>query len=208
MDRIHEPSFDRVKPQFNVARNWRECSDWYSYDDEVIINTQSGSQWDGLRHFGHTETGFYYNGYHHDEVLKGTHLGTDHWSKRGGIVGRGVLLDFVAYAARHNITYDPMSRYEITLPVLKDIAKEQGTQFLPGDVLIVRSGWVKWYEEHSPEERRAKIKHGSAWVGVQGCEEVMEWIWDSHFAAIAGDAIGFEAWPPKAPYREFPSIHL
>lgn len=99
-----------------------------------------------------------------------------------------------------------MSRYAITLAVLKDIAKEQGTEFQPGDILIVRSGWVKWYEEHSPEERRDKIKNGSAWVGVEGCEEVVEWIWDSHFAAIAGDAIGFEAWPPKLPIRTYSAL--
>ena len=155
-----------------------------------------------LGHFGHCETGKYYNGYHHDDVLKGDHLGIDHWSKRGGIVGRGVLLDYVAYAARHNITYDPMTRYTIPLSALKEIAKEQGTTFVVGDILIVRSGWVKWYEEHSPEERRAKIRDGNTWLGVEGSEEVCEWIWNNHFSAIAGDAIGFEAWPPQAPYRK------
>ena len=29
----------------------------------------------------------------------------------------------------------------------------------------------------------------------------MEWLWNHHFAAVAGDAIAFEAWPPRAPYR-------
>lgn len=125
---------------------------------------------------------------------------TPDWSKRGGIVGRGVLLDFVAYAARHNIQYDAMSRYCIKLDVLKDIAKEQHVTFRPGDVLLVRSGWIKWYEEHSPEERVAKVKNGSEYVGVEGSEEVMEWLWNSHFAAVGGDAIGFEAWPPKLPW--------
>jgi hypothetical protein len=53
--------------------------------------------------------------------------------------------------------------------------------------------------------RRGGRKSGmeGTWIGVAGCEEVMEWIWDRHFSAIAGDAIGFEAWPPKAPYRKF-----
>jgi len=200
LDRVHEPGFNRVKPTFDVF-DWHKISDWYSYDDSIVINTQSGSQWDGLRHFGHTETGFYYNGHHHDELLKGDHIGIDHWSKRGGIVGRGVLLDYVAYAARHNITYNPMSRHGISLSVLKDIAREQGTSFEHADILIVRSGWVKWYEEHSPEERVKSIRDGHEWIGVEGCEETLEWIWDNHFAAVAGDAIGFEAWPPKAPYR-------
>jgi hypothetical protein len=119
-------------------------------------------------------------------------------------VGRGVLLDYVAYAARHNITYDPMSRHAISLTVLKDIAKEQKVSCHPGDILIVRSGWVKWYEEHpDPEVRKEKVQRGGEWVGVDGCEETCKWLWNSHFSAIAGDAIGFEAWPPKAPYSEF-----
>ena len=99
-----------------------------------------------------------------------------------------------------------MSRHAITLSALKEMAKKQETTFKEGDILIVRSGWVKWYEEHSPLERRDKIRDGKEWVGVEGCEEVVEWLWDCHFAAIAGDAIGFEAWPPKAPYRTYPAF--
>jgi hypothetical protein len=47
------------------------------------------------------------------------------WCTRGGIVGRGVILDYMAYAARHKLQYDPMSRHRIPLGVLKVIAKEQ-----------------------------------------------------------------------------------
>jgi hypothetical protein len=88
-------------------------------------------------------SGFYYNGYDHDDVLKGTHLGIDHWSKRGGIVGHGVLFDYVSYAARHKSVYDPMSRHPITLHVLKGMTAEQKVEFAGGYLLIVRSGWVK-----------------------------------------------------------------
>jgi hypothetical protein len=98
------------------------------------------------------------------------------------------------------------NRYSYDDEVVINITKEQGTHFHPTYVLIVRSGGVKWYEEHSPEERRAKIKNGNKWVGAQACEEVVEWIWDNHFAAIAGDAIGFDAWPPRLPIRRFSPI--
>ncbi|OAP58543.1 hypothetical protein AYL99_07633 [Fonsecaea erecta] len=200
IDHVHEPGFDRIKPTINIT-DWRaKGSPWYSYDDEISINTQSGSQWDGLRHWGHSGTGLYYNRIHHDELLKTDRIGIDHWSKRGGIVGRGVLLDYVAYAARHNIAYDAMTRHRITLDVLKDIAKEENVDIHPGDILLVRSGWIKWYNEHSPEERVAKVKNGSEYVGVDGSEEVVQWIWNSHFAAVGGDAIGFEAWPPQLPW--------
>jgi kynurenine formamidase len=116
-------------------------------------------------------------------------------------VGRGVLLDYVAYAARHNIEYSPMSKHGISLAALKDMAKEGNITFRAGDILLVRTGWTKWYDEHTQEERVKYVTNGSAWVGVQGSEETLEWLWDNHFAAVAGDAIGFEVWPPQEPWK-------
>lgn len=58
--------------------DWRKVQDeYYSFDDEVRLNPQAGSQWDGLRHFGHTETGLYYNNIHHDELLSTNRIGVD-----------------------------------------------------------------------------------------------------------------------------------
>ncbi len=102
-----------------------------------------------------------------------------------------------------------MTRHRITLDVLKDIAKEQNLVFRPGDILLVRSGWIRWYNDHNPEERVAKVKNGSEYVGVDGSVEVVEWLWDSHFAAVGGDAIGFEAWPPQLPWcKSIPQFPL
>ncbi|KKP01034.1 hypothetical protein THAR02_06856 [Trichoderma harzianum] len=200
LDRVHEPSFDR--PNLHVTvKDWKkEGGPWYCYDDEIKLNTQSGSQWDGLRHWGHSVTGMYYNGIPHESLLDTSHLGVEHWSKRGGIVGRGVLLDYVAFAARHNIEYDPVTRHCITLSDILKIAEEQSVTFQRGDILIFRTGWVKWYEEHTEEERRSKIKNGNDHVGIEGNEEMFAWLWDNHFAALAGDTVGVEAWPPTFPW--------
>lgn len=43
------------------------------------------------------------------------------WSKRDGIVGRAILIDFASYAEEKGISYDPMSSYSITLDVGKTI---------------------------------------------------------------------------------------
>jgi hypothetical protein len=91
-------------------------------------------------HWGYSKSGHYYNGTHHNDLIASTHLGIDHWNDRGGIVGRGVLLDYVSYAARHNITYSAMSRHGISLSVLKDMAKEANITFRKGDLLLVRTG--------------------------------------------------------------------
>jgi hypothetical protein len=114
------------------------------------------------------------------------------------LVGRGVLLDYVAYAKRRGIDYTPMSNHAITPAVLKAMAKESNVAFLPGDILLVRTGFIKWYEENSVDDRRRHITNGSAWIGVQGCEETLEMLWNGRFAAVAGDSIGWEVWPPES----------
>ena len=83
------------------------------------------------------------------------------------------------------------------------MASDQGVVFYPGDILIVRTGWIKWYEENSEELRLKYITNGGAWVGVEGCHETLEWLWNQHFSAVAGDSIGWELWPPKQGYSEF-----
>jgi len=113
-----------------------------------------------------------------------------------------VLIDYVAYAERHNVSYSATTRHDITVKDLEAAAKEQGVEFKPADILIVRSGWVKWYEEASAEVRVKGARDGHEHVGVAGNEETVEWRWNHHFAAVAGNAIAFEAWPPKTPYSE------
>lgn len=67
------------------------------------------------------------------------------WCKKG-IVGRGVLFDFVSYAERHGIEYDCTGHYAISLEVLKEIAVESNIRVRSGDVLLVRTGmcWRPW----------------------------------------------------------------
>lgn len=113
-----------------------------------------------------------------------------------------MLLDYCSYAERHGIKYNAMSRHCIKVSDLEAIAKEENVSFQPGDLLIVRSGWIKWYNEHDKEDRIKYIQKGTEYMGVEGSEESVEWLWNHHFCAVAGDAIGFEAWPPQLPRRK------
>lgn len=63
------------------------------------------------------------------------------WAKTG-IVGRGVLLDFYAYAQRHKLEYDPYTPYGVTVQQLKAVQAEQGIEFRKGDILLIRFGIV------------------------------------------------------------------
>jgi len=114
-----------------------------------------------------------------------------------------VLLDYLSWSQTQGISYKATDRHEISVADLDAVAASQNVELRPGDILIVRSGLVKWYNEASEEERTAGITNGHTYAGVEGTEKTVRWLWDHHFAAIAGDAIAFEAWPPSGDFSGF-----
>lgn len=70
------------------------------------------------------------------------------WCERGGIVGRGVLVDWVRwYEHKHGkAPPSPVTRHEIPVAEIDEALKYQGTTTRPGDILIVRTGYVRWHK--------------------------------------------------------------
>ena len=119
------------------------------------------------------------------------------WDKRGGIVGRGVLLDYYSWAQQQGVAVDAVSRHVITVQELEAVVQAQQVEFHPGDILVVRTGLMAWYQDHTDAERVEHITHGRAGVGVEASASALEWLWDHHFSAVASDSVGFEAWPKQ-----------
>jgi kynurenine formamidase len=120
-------------------------------------------------------------------------LGYAAWSDRGGIVARGVLVDYVRYAEKKQISYDPLGSHAISLREIQDIIAEEHLDIRQGDVLIVRCGLSKYVRQAGPEDRSpfdSKVH-----VGVDPNPELLEWLWNQNVAAVAGDAVSFEAVP-------------
>ncbi|OAL00469.1 putative cyclase [Phaeosphaeriaceae sp. SRC1lsM3a] len=166
-------------------------------DDRLEFNTQTSSQWDGLRHWGFDD-GRFYNGLTQEEIhsKKTDRLGTQAWQKQG-IVGRGVLIDFVSYAARNNITYDPLGHHAISLSTFKEIAQESNIKLQPGDIILLRTGFTSAFQSASLSAKKAIFAHSPfQYPGLESNLEVLAFLWDSQFSAVAGDCPGFEAWPP------------
>ena len=91
--------------------------------------------------------------------------------------------------------YDPFSNHTIKIADLEAVAKEQGTAFKQGDILIVRSGFTEALSEMNGEEQeQAMGTHQTC--GVEGSVAMAKWVWNHHFASVAGDAIAFEVIPP------------
>ncbi|KAH8204598.1 hypothetical protein TruAng_001227 [Truncatella angustata] len=184
-----------------------EMSGW---DDELQFNTQVSSQWDSLVHWQHQESDLAYNGVKvtHDALAAPTTAANkmptlDHWHQRGGLVARGVLIDFKDWyetkATAEGRTGDdiichPLDGYRITVDDIETIAREQNVQFKHGDVLIIRTGLTEVLEDLQPADW-TRLSNPQI-SGMHGSLESAKWLWNKHFAAVAGDAIAFEALMP------------
>lgn len=195
-----QPAQHHIVPLFNGI----------AYDDVYIFNPQQSSQWDGLRHFSarlptdaDPDRRLFYGGTTASEIQdrKNMRIGMHHWAQEG-ICGRGVLLDYVEYAQKRGIEYKVFSNHSIPLSVLLEIAKEQGVKFRRGDILFVRIGVTKtWDHDMEPADKLAYAQDPSPeHAGVEGTDEMLKWIWNEGFSAVAGDAISFEVYPPQPSY--------
>ncbi|EKM56130.1 uncharacterized protein PHACADRAFT_196184 [Phanerochaete carnosa HHB-10118-sp] len=209
---INYPSKPTFKRQPAIHTQWMldECSN----DDTISINTQSGTQWDGLRHFGifNGHNVFYQNipasefalGHFFisdpEDLKRYIHkikLGIHNWAQHG-ICGRGVLLDMVRFYTEDGkkpLPYDPWSTHAIPASDFEACAKKQGVTFKTGDILIYRGGFTqKWYAATRAERESLSAKP-EAFAGIDQSEDMKRFLWDNHFAAIASDQPCIERWP-------------
>jgi kynurenine formamidase len=192
------PLFSRTALRHTIQRRRRHVFDDV-YDN---FNTQSSTQWDGLRHNGHRQYGFY-NGVTAENILGEGRArnGIEHWARRG-IAGRGVLIDFPRFAATHGIAFPLGARYGITPEQLRAAADWQRVSFQTGDILLVRTGWIEYYGSLNQEQRTQLAQPGTMQAGgLEQGEESLRFLWDHHFAAVASDNPSFEA-HPAAPGKD------
>lgn len=205
MNAINTPGFARKGLVHKVLSFKDSPFNLHGFDDELEFNTQASSQWDSLVHYAHQPTGLNYNGAQPTAQALQQDFGTfdveqtlpslNHWHQRGGLVARGVLLDYRAWSESQGKKYDCFSDHRITTDELEEVAKWEGVQFHHGDVLIVRTGFTEELGEmDASQQEKALGTHHT--VGLAGNKEVAKWHWNKHFAAVAGDAIAYESIPP------------
>ncbi|MEZ5223066.1 MAG: cyclase family protein [Ilumatobacteraceae bacterium] len=189
------PLFDRRPFEHEVTGGATGTS-----HDDVLHgwNTQSSSQWDGFRHIrNHAALADEPGTGHYGAVADDDH-GMHHWARRG-IVGRAVLADVgrwrdgIGRPLRHDES-DPIEPEE-----LAECLAAQGTELHEGDVLLVRTGWIGWYEAQ-PDDVRARLARTEhlRTPGLRSGERLAEVLWDLHIAALGCDNPAVEVWPPGA----------
>lgn len=96
---------------------------------------------------------------------------------------------------------DPNDGYGITLADIQEVLAAQGTIVKPGDILIVRTGWVRWYKAspsaHTHDLLCLAHQPGThRFVGVEASQDFVAWLWNNQIAAVGSDTVAFEATPP------------
>jgi kynurenine formamidase len=167
--------------------------------DDVIdrLWLQGGSQWDGLAHVRHPRYGNY-NGVADSDIHEGpgARLGIDKWARRA-VVGRGVLLDVAGFFGSQGRDYDPAGDTRITVDDLRATAEWERVEPAPGDILLLHTGWLKALLDAPPERRQVMMDFtGQRSPGLAPSEDMVEFLWDSHVAAIAADNAALEVMYP------------
>ncbi|KAL4982286.1 hypothetical protein BDW68DRAFT_182690 [Aspergillus falconensis] len=176
-----------------------------AFDDIYTFNPQQSSQWDGLRHFSQAVPGqskrVFYGGTTADEIYdrKSDRIGLQHWAKEG-IAGRGVLIDYASWAEKKGIKYSTFSAHQVRLSDIWEIAKECAIEFKEGDILFVRIGVTKEWDTlmTDAQKREYSKKNSPLHAGMEATDDMLRWLWNTKFSAIASDAVSWEVYPPQS----------
>ena len=160
-------------------------------DDSISgFYLQCSSQWDSLQHIRFREFG-YYGGREEEDLDRGA-LGMDVMARRG-IIGRGILVDAERYACERGEEYAADRRISIGADRLDAILAAQGTTVQPGDILVLRTGWVGWYLGLDAAGRAALQGQQRGGDDAMQCPglapgvAMAEWLWDHRISAVAAD---------------------
>ena len=115
--------------------------------------------------------------------------------KKGGIdevdpvVTRGVLLDIAQLEGKDCLESD----YEIESRALEEATKRQGCSIEPGDTVLIRTGWIKYFDDPP--------KYNSHHDGCPGLvEDGAEWLVAQGVRYIGADTVALEKTPtPNLP---------
>lgn len=162
---------------------------------------QGSTQWDGFGHYRIRGLG-HFGG---RATVSAAHDGRPsihHWAD-AGIVGRGVLLDV---AAHRNEPGQALVEGTITVEELEVVAAAQGVQLEVGDILCVRTGWLRDYLVLDQSERTAIAEGGRllTTLGLAADESMARFLWNARVAAVAADNPAVEKTPGS---RQVGSLH-
>ncbi|MEQ8904460.1 cyclase family protein [Ekhidna sp.] len=148
--------------------------------DAISMYTHMGTHIDALNHFG--LHGKIWNGFTPEE-----HLGDKGWKKTGAetippIIARGVMID--VKSSKGTLP----ANYRVTAKDLQDALKKQRVGLEPGDVVVIRTGQAKFYQDAD--------HYLDNYPGIS--LDAVKWlIEDKGIMLLGADNLSFEAFPPE-----------
>lgn len=161
------------------------------YDEYISVWGGLGTHLDGLGHVGINH--YYYNGRHADEIYDFAGLKQYGTHALPPIVTRGVMLDIAAWKG-----VDMMQGGEvITVDDLRATARAQNVELLSGDVVVLRTGWIKMIDIDGPA-----FLASSPGIGL----EAAQYLADCGVVIIGADQATTEVHPAEDP-ATFAPVH-
>lgn len=150
--------------------------------DAISMYTHMGTHIDALNHFG--LNGKIWNGFTPE-----AHLGDKGWKKTGAetippIIARGVLIDVAAYKGLETLPND----YRVDSKDLKGALARQGITLEPGDVVLIRTGQARHYENAQ------EYLHNYPGINLDAVRWLVE---EQKIMLLGADNLSLEAFPPE-----------
>lgn len=174
---------DRVRPDGGSAAN-----------DMLVMGTHVGTHIDALAHV--SQDGRLFGGADAAQAGEGGRYMELGVHTVEPMVRRGVLLDVPAALGLDGC--EP--GYEITPEDLERAAERQGTPVGDGDVVLIRSGWGRLFDDPD-RERYIGTDSGVPGVGENGAR----WLAGRGVHAAGADTIAFECLPPGQGHSVLPA---
>lgn len=183
---------------------WHSCA--------LFINDNVATQIDGLGHLTegpgceHGITDHWYNGFKEEDWGGNWGPRKCDAAKIPPIIARGILIDVAGYKGVNALP----SNYEITVEDLENTIYDQGTDLRPGDVVLIRTGTLKFWGETGSDHSTIEL-YDSAGIGLRAAKWLVE---ENGTMMVGSDTSGVEYKPRaedvedyRSTYKTFVPVH-
>ena len=151
-------------------------------DDYMTCFLQGSTQYDALGHVWYD--GQIWNGYDAKTTIGGLAKASVLPIAEKGIVGRGILLDMARFRGKDVLDVAETFTHED----LMACAKAQGTEILPRDILVIRTGWIGKFYKVTREEFYSNFVE----PGLTHSDALVRWFHEMEIPNLVTDTIANE----------------
>ena len=166
---------------------WHSCA--------LFINDNVATQIDGLGHATEGADNHWYNGFKEAEWGGNWGVRKCDATTIPPVISRGILIDVAGYRGVEALP----SNYAITPEDLQGALKKQKTTLRPGDVVLVRTGALRFWGETGSDHATID-RHDSAGINLASAQWLVE---EQGSMMVGGDTSGLEYRPAAADNKAY-----